>query len=150
MEKPVEGTPVNVWQNLYNNTQTGYSPWVYPEFKGYYGDVTWMELSTAEGKLYIVSKDEGLYVRLFDFYGLTGVKPFPVLPPENISFLDCIPPMGTKLATNLNTNTKSLGPQSEQTNLTTPVTRTLYFYLGTPPLENKKEQYSRPDVDEVF
>lgn len=145
-----EGTPVNVWQNLYNNTQTGYSPWVYPEFKGYYGDVSWLELLTAEGKLYIVSKDAGLYVRLFDFYGLTGIKPFPALPPGNISFLDCIPPMGTKLATNLNTNTASLGPQSEQTNLSMPVTRTLFFYFGTPPLESKKEQYSRPDVDEVF
>ena len=33
------GTPVNVWQNIYNNTHTGYSPVVYPEFKGYYGEV---------------------------------------------------------------------------------------------------------------
>ena len=55
MEKPLAGTPVNVWQNIYNNTHTGYSPVVYPEFKGYYGEVSWMELSTVEGKFYIAS-----------------------------------------------------------------------------------------------
>ena len=33
------GTELNVWQNLYNNTHTGYSPIQYPEFKGYYGEV---------------------------------------------------------------------------------------------------------------
>ena len=53
----LQGTPVNVWQNIYNNTHTGYSPVVYPEFKGYYGEVTWMELSTVEGKFYIASRD---------------------------------------------------------------------------------------------
>ena len=36
----------------------------------------------------MASKDSGLYVRLFDFYGLTGAKPFPELPVGNISFLE--------------------------------------------------------------
>ncbi|HET7896046.1 MAG TPA: glycoside hydrolase family 2, partial [Flavisolibacter sp.] len=53
----LQGTPVNVWQNLYNNTQTGYSPVVYPEFKGYYGDVSWMEFNTVEGKFYMACKE---------------------------------------------------------------------------------------------
>jgi hypothetical protein len=144
------GTPVNVWENLYNNTQTSYSPLVYPEFKGYYGDITWMEFNTVEGKFYVASKDTGLYVRLFDFYGLTGPKPFPELPGGNISFLDCIPPMGTKLAFNISTNTAALGPQSEQTKINGPVKRTLYFYFGLPKTTNAKEQYSRPAIDTVF
>jgi hypothetical protein len=144
------GTPVNVWENLYNNTQTGYSPMVYPEFKGYYGDITWMEFNTVEGKFYVASKDTGLYVRLFDFYGLTGVKPFPPLPAGNISFLDCIPAMGTKLALNISANTSVLGPQSEPTKINGPVKRTLYFYFGLPKTTNSKEQYSRPAVDNVF
>lgn len=135
----LQGTEINVWQNLYNNTQTSYSPLVYPEFKGYYGQITWMEFNTVEGKFYVACKDNGLYVRLFDFYGLTGPKPFPQLPPGNISFLDCIPPIGTKLALNLNTNTASLGPQSELTKITTPVRRTLYFYFGLPKTTNSKE-----------
>lgn len=145
-----QGTGINVWQNLYNNTQTGYSPLVYPEFKGYYGDITWMEFSTTEGKFYVASKDKGLNIRLFDFYGLTGVKPFPALPVGNISFLDCIPPMGTKLAMNVNSNTASLGPQSDLTPINVPVKRTVFFYFGLPQTVNSKEAYSRPAVDDVF
>ncbi|BAV08864.1 Beta-galactosidase/beta-glucuronidase [Filimonas lacunae] len=145
-----QGTPVNVWSNLYNNTQTGYWPMVYPEFKGYYGDITWMEFNTVEGKFYVASKDTGLYVRLFDFYALTGVTPHPALPSGNISFLDCIPPIGTKLALNISANTKVLGPQSEPTSITAPIKRTLYFYFGLPKTSDSKEQYSRPAVDNVF
>lgn len=146
-----QGTPVNVWENLYNNTQTGYSPLVYPEFKGYYGDITWMELSTVEGKMYIATKDTGLYIRLFDFHGITGpVASYPELPAGNISFLDCIPPIGTKLATNLNLNTKTLGPESEQTMINGVLKRSLYFYFGRPKTSNSKEQYSRPVIDNVF
>ena len=146
----LQGMPVNVWQNIYNNTQTSYAPNIYPEFKGYYGDITWMELSTVEGKLYIASKDTGLFVRLFDFYALTGPKPHPELPIGNISFLDCIPPIGSKLATGLNTITKNLGPLSELNHLSGDKKRTLYFYFGLPKTSNSKEQYSRPAIDNVF
>ena len=145
------GTPVNVWQNLYNNTQTGYAPVVYPEFKGYYGDITWMELNTVEGKLYIASPDTGLFVRLFDFYALSSAtKAHPELPVGNISFLDCIPPIGTKLATGLTTNTKVYGPMSELNHLSGSKKRTLYFYFGMPKTTATKENYSRPAVDNVF
>jgi hypothetical protein len=145
------GTPVNVWQNIYNNTHTGYSPVVYPEFKGYYGEVSWMELSSVEGKLYIASKDSGLFVRLFDFYALSAAaKPHPEIPLGSISFLDCIPPIGTKLATGLTTNTRVYGPQSELNHLSGSKKRTLYFYFGMPKTTNNKEQYSRPAIDNVF
>ena len=145
------GTPVNVWQNLYNNTHTGYSPAVYPEFKGYYGDITWMEFNTVEGKFYVASKDTGLFVRLFDFHALSGgPRLHPELPVGNISFLDAIPPIGTKLALNISYNTSQLGPQSEPTKINGSIKRTLYFYFGLPKLSNSKEQYSRPDIDNVF
>jgi hypothetical protein len=146
----MQGTPVNVWQNLYNNTHTGYPPAVYPEFKGYYGDITWMEFNTVEGKFYVATKDTGLYVRLFNFYALSGVRPHPELPIGNISFLDCIPPIGTKLALNISYNTSNLGPQSEPTKINGPQKRTLYFYFGLPKTTNSKEQYSRPAIDNVF
>jgi hypothetical protein len=147
----LQGTPVNVWQNVYNNTHTGYSPVVYPEFKGYYGEIAWMELSTVEGKLYIASRDPGLYVRLFDFYALSSAnKPHPEIPIGNISFLDCIPPIGTKLATGLTTNTRVYGPQSELNHLNGSTKRTLYFYFGLPKTTDSKESYSRPAVDNVF
>jgi Glycosyl hydrolases family 2, TIM barrel domain/Glycosyl hydrolases family 2, sugar binding domain/Glycosyl hydrolases family 2 len=147
----LQGTEVNVWQNIYNNTHTGYSPVVYPEFKGYYGEVSWMELSTVEGKLYITSPDSGLFVRLFDFYALSSAgKPHPEIPIGNISFLDCIPPIGTKLATGLTTNTRVYGPQSELNHVGGSKKRTLYFYFGLPKTTDSKEQYSRPAVDNVF
>ncbi len=147
----IAGTPVNVWENIYNNTHTGYSPVVYPEFKGYYGEVSWMELSTVQGKLYIASPDEGLFVRLFDFYALSdAIVPHPEVPAGNFSFLDCIPPIGTKLAVGLTTNTKVYGPQSELNHLSGSKKRTLYFYFGMPKTTANKEQYSRPVVDDVF
>lgn len=147
----IAGTPVNVWQNIYNNTHTGYSPAVYPEFKGYYGDVTWMELSTVEGKLFIASPDNGLFVRLFDFYALSAAaKPHPEIPVGNISFLDCIPPIGTKLATGLTTNTRVYGPMSELNHVNGTKKRTLYFYFGMPKTTDAKENYSRPAIDNVF
>lgn len=145
------GTPINVWQNIYNNTHTGYSAHIYPEFKGYYGELTWMELSTVEGKLYIASPDTGLFVRLFDFYALSSAnKPHPEIPVGNISFLDCIPPIGTKLATGLTTNTRVYGPMSELNHLNGSKKRTLHFYFGLPKTTNAKEQYSRPAIDNVF
>ena len=147
----IAGTPINVWQNFYNNTHTGYSPVQYPEFKGYYGEVSWMELSTVEGKLYIASPDTGLFVRLFDFYALSdAARPHPEIPPGNISFLDCIPPIGTKLAMGLTTNPRVYGPQSELNHLSGTKKRTLFFYFGMPKVTNSKEQYSRPAIDDVF
>jgi hypothetical protein len=145
------GTPVNVWQNLYNNTQTGYAPNTYPEFKGYFGEVAWMELSTVEGKIFIASPDDGLFVRLFDFNGLTTTgKAYPQLPPGNISFLDCIPPIGTKLAMGVTSNAAVYGPQGEMNHLKGLKHRTLYFYFGLPKITDSKEQYTRPLIDNVF
>ncbi len=145
-----EGMGINNWQNLYNNTSTSYSPLVYPEFKGYYGDITWMEFNTVQGKFYVASKDTGLYVRLFDFYALSGAVPHPALPVGNISFLDCIPPIGTKLALNISPNTPALGPRSELTKINGSTKRTLYFYFGLPKGASSKEVYSRPLIDNVF
>jgi hypothetical protein len=124
---------------------------VYPEFKGYYGQIAWMELSTVEGKFFIASPDEGLFIRLFDFYALSSAgTPHPEIPAGNISFLDCIPPIGTKLAMGLTTNTRVYGRQSELNNSNLPHKRTLYFYFGMPRTTDSKEQYSRPKVDDVF
>ncbi len=79
-----------------------------PEFEGYHANVSWMEFNTVEGKFTVVAGEENLFVRLLDFYSLSGKRPHPELPPGNISFLDCIPPTGTKLALNINTNTANL------------------------------------------
>lgn len=147
----LQGVTDNVWMNAYNNASAGSAPWTFPEFKGYYADITWMEMNTVQGKFYIASQDTGLYVRLFDFYGLNDVRPNPGLPAGTLSFLDAIPPIGTKLALNINNNTRSLGPISEPNEIRGSRKRTLYFYFGMPkPVDGKKELYNRPAVNDLL
>lgn len=146
----LQGTTRNVWENAYNNTQTGSSPWIFPEFKGYYADISWMEINTVEGKFIVASPEKGLFVRLFDFYGLSGVKPNPTLPTGNLSFLESIPPLGTKLALNIDSNTPKLGPTSELNHLAGPTKRKLLFYFGTLQTDEKAQPYTVPAKDELF
>lgn len=146
----LQGVSNNVWENMYNNTQTGSFPWNYPEFKGYYADITWMELNTVEGKFLVASQDTGLYVRLFNFHGLSGIQPHPALPPGDISFLDAIPPIGTKLALNISANTANLGPAGEFAKFNGPVKRRLWFYFGLPKPEDQRKQFTMPSVNDLF
>lgn len=140
-----QGVTHSVWQNRNNNTHTGSAPWIYPEFKGYYADVSWMEFNTVQGKFTVASADEDLFVRLFDFYALSGDVPHPDLPAGDISFLDCIPPTGTKLALRISRNTSALGPQSEPNNVNGTIRRTLWFYFGLPKLDEENRQFVMPE-----
>jgi hypothetical protein len=143
----MQGATYNVWEKRNNSTHTGSSPWQYPEFKGYHADVSWMEFNTVEGKFTMASKDGNLFVRLFDFYALSGKQPHPQLPAGDISFLDNIPPIGTKLALNITAGTRNLGPTSETNVINTPTKRTLYFYFGTPKPADGKRQFVMPAVN---
>ena len=106
---------------------------------------------TVQGKLHMAGPDTSLFIRLFDGYALSdAAKPHPELPVGDISFLDCIPPIGAKLAMGLTTNTGVFGPHSELNHLSGAKKRTLYFYFGMPGTTNSKEQYSRPALDNVF
>jgi hypothetical protein len=145
------GTPVGVWQNLYNNTQTGYSPIQYPEFKGHFGEIVWMELNTVEGKIYIATPQSGMFVRLFDFNGLTtNGSVYPPLPVGDISFLEGIPPIGTKLAMGVTSNAAVYGPMGEPNRFNGPLHRTLYIHFGMPRITDKAEKHDRPLIDNVF
>jgi hypothetical protein len=131
----LQGVTYNVWSKIYNNTQTGAYPFFYPEFKGYFSDFTWMELSTAQGKIYMAAVDNGLFLRLYNFYGITGPKSYPELPPGDISFLDCIPPVGSKLAMGLTTDASVYGPAGKPTEMSGLKKHTLWFYFGIPDLK---------------
>lgn len=126
----LQGGRLDVFERLYNNILPGDNSWEYPQFKGYFADVSWMEFNTVDGKFTVVANEEDLFVRLFDFYGISGPKNYPALPSGNISFLDGIPPVGTKLAMGISNDTKSLGPAGELNKMEKPVKRTLYFYFG--------------------
>ncbi|MEC5174962.1 hypothetical protein [Chryseobacterium nepalense] len=140
----LQGQTYNVWQNLKNSTRTGQSPWIFPEFKGYFDDVSWLQLDTAEGKITVGTTEEKMFVRLFDFYGIYGAEGYPKLPSGNISFLDAIPPLGTVLAFNVNNDTSTLGPESEPNHLNGTFKRTLYFYFGLPDLGDENKQFTMP------
>ncbi|MBE9599770.1 glycoside hydrolase family 2 [Pedobacter sp. MC2016-24] len=140
----LQGGTYNVFENRNNNTQTGSAPWVYPEFKGYFSDVVWMEMNTVQGKFTIASPDDDLFVRLFNFYGLSGVASYPQLPVGDISFLDAIPPIGSKLALNVTPDAKNLGPLGELNHINGTKKRTLLFYFGLPKPDGDNKQFTMP------
>ncbi|MEI6138780.1 MAG: glycoside hydrolase family 2 TIM barrel-domain containing protein [Mariniphaga sp.] len=126
----MQGGLLDVYQRMYNNKLPADNSWGLPQFKGYYPDVSWMEFNTVDGKFTVVAQEEDLFVRLFNFYGLSGPKNYPVLPVGDISFLDNIPPIGTKLAMGISNDTWNLGAAGELNKMDKPVNRTLYFYFG--------------------
>jgi len=126
----LQGGTLDVYQRMYNNKLPGDNSWGLPQFKGYFPEISWMEFNTADGKFTMVAQEDDLFVRLFNFYGITSQKNYPVLPVGDISFLDFIPPVGTKLAMGISNDTWNLGPDGELNKMEKPVHRTLYFYFG--------------------
>jgi hypothetical protein len=124
------GGVLDVYQRMYNNRLPADNSWGLPQFKGYFPEVSWMEFNTVDGKFTVVAQDDDLFVRLFNFYGISGPKNYPELPVGDISFLDAIPPIGTKLAMGISNDTWNLGPMGELNKMDKPVKRTLYFYFG--------------------
>lgn len=143
----MQGVTRNTWENMYNDSKAGIGPWNFPEFKGYFSDVSWMQFNTTQGKFLVATAQEDLFVRLFDFYGISGPKGYPALPTGNISFLDAIPPIGTKLAMGINSKAAVNGPAGELTALSRRISRTLYFYFGLPKGEKENTQFIMPKVN---
>jgi hypothetical protein len=93
------GGTLNVWENDYNNTITGYRDWVYPEFKGCFSDVRWLQLETTEGRITAVPENPEMFVQVltpeFPPAKIQGKTAVP-LPKAGLAFLDIIPPIGSK------------------------------------------------------
>jgi len=109
----IKGSNVGVWEKEYNNTITGesFNNLIYPEFKGYYGNLFWAKLETTESDITIITETPNLFFRLF-----TPAKPkysvggtYPSFPNGDISFLYEIPAIGTKFK-----QADKLGPKSQQ------------------------------------
>ncbi|WKN45000.1 glycoside hydrolase family 2 protein [Tunicatimonas pelagia] len=95
----MRGTQFAVHHNDYNNTVTGESGWVYPEFKGYFAGWHWARLETDEQPFTVVSATEGLFLRLFTPQppqGAFNEHTDGQFPEGDISVLDAISPIGTK------------------------------------------------------
>ena len=108
-----KGSNIGVWEKEYNNTITGesFNELIYPEFKGYHGNLYWAKLKTTESDFMVISETPNLYFQLF-----TPEKPqkatpgtYPVFPEGDLSFLYEIPAIGTKFKT-----ADKLGPKSQK------------------------------------
>ena len=109
----IKGSNFGVWQKEYNNTVTGesFSNLIYPEFKGYHGNLYWAKLETTESPITIISETPNLFFQLF-----TPEKPqdirgdiAPPFPKGDISFLYEIPAIGTKFQ-----RAEVMGPTSQK------------------------------------
>lgn len=105
----MKGTGFGVWEKAYNNTITGESGYIYPEFKGYHSGIYWAKVigkNVPDFKVYIHSKD--IFLRM-----LTPAEPKAPAktkmeyPKGDISFLQSINGIGTKFS-----DAVSSGPQS--------------------------------------
>lgn len=122
----LKGQQFGVWQKSYNNTITG-DDWIYPEFKGYFSELRWVQLQTTEGAFTVYNAGQDLYLQL-----LKPEKPkaagnnntSPPFPEGNLGFLHAIPAIGTKF-----NRPEVMGPQSQR-NLrqgNVPLSGTLFF-----------------------
>ncbi|AEI42748.1 glycoside hydrolase family 2 [Paenibacillus mucilaginosus] len=120
----MRGPKLSVWNKTYMDQTI---PFQYPEFNGYYSDTYWAVLKTAEGNITFSSKDENLFLRLFNpFFGNNPVSATAVMPVGDISFLDGISAIGNKLSTAADT-----GPQGEKNVAAGDYTRTISFKVDT-------------------
>jgi hypothetical protein len=93
----MKGTRLGIWEKDYNNTVTGESGYIYPEFKGYHSRLYWVKIMTSEQPFMIVCCNEDIFLRIFT--PETPKKPYNTAPPfpsGDISFMHGIPPIGTK------------------------------------------------------
>ena len=105
------GMALGAWSNDYNDTITGYSGWVYPEFKGCFAGVRWLTLDTREGTITTVVGSDDLYVQVLtpsfppdDLQKGSAIH----LPQAGLAFLHEIPAVGEKFHPS-----ETHGPQSQ-------------------------------------
>ncbi|MGS0525281.1 glycoside hydrolase family 2 TIM barrel-domain containing protein [Zobellia nedashkovskayae] len=111
----MKGTKFQVWENDYNNTVTGESGFVYPEFKGYFSSLHWVKIKGKNNNGFTVyCNSENTFLRM-----LTPQQPKEDpnhrvsvdFPEGDISFVKNIPAIGTKFQTG-----DKMGPQGNSEN----------------------------------
>jgi hypothetical protein len=106
----MKGGRFDVWQKTYNNTETGESPWVYPEFRGYYADFYGGYFFTNNNRFTVAVETEDVFLRLFTPAWKTDQwhNYEPLFPSGDISFLQGISSIGTKTQRNETTGPMGL------------------------------------------
>ena len=91
----MEGPQYGLWQNDYNDPIPSES-WEYPEFKGYFSNVSWMKFNTTEGQFGI----EGLGLKVGVYTPRDGRDHILYdLPETGIAILNTIPAVRNKVNT---------------------------------------------------
>ncbi|MFM2290635.1 MAG: Beta-galactosidase [Bacteroidota bacterium] len=92
-----QGPVYDVWENDYNDAIPGES-FTYPEFKGYFANVSWMNLTTAEGEISITNETPNSYVGVYEPRDGRD-KLLYTLPKTGISIMNVIPSVRNKVNT---------------------------------------------------
>ena len=124
----LRGETLNVWENKYNNTITGWRDWIYPEFKGCFANVYWMQLETSEGLITAVPSSRDVFVQVLtpEFPPANTVgKTLVNLPQAGLAFLDAIPPVGSKFK-----EANTTGPQGQPNVAHGEYSGSVSFYFG--------------------
>ena len=102
------GLTWDVWQNAWNDSIPGES-WLYPEFKGYFGEFQWAVFQTSEGAITLLTPQEHCYLGVYKPHEGKQPKGAEVFtPPTGLALLDAIPPIGNKFM-----GPEKVGPQSQ-------------------------------------
>jgi hypothetical protein len=108
----MRGMKFAVWEKAYNNTITGETDWIYPEFKGYHADLYWVRIENEEHDFSIYCESPRIFLRLFTPQNPEGAyneNTDGIFPDGDISFLHGISPIGTKFK-----RADQLGPQGRK------------------------------------
>jgi hypothetical protein len=128
----LRGATLGVWENDYNNTITGWRDWVYPEFKGFFAGMRWLQLDTAEGQITVLNKNAVPFVQVltpeFPPPNLVG-KAIAPMPQCGLGFLDAISPIGSKFK-----EARFGGPQGQPNIGDGQYSGSLSFYFGKLPV----------------
>ncbi|MCB0535526.1 MAG: hypothetical protein KDD14_25200, partial [Saprospiraceae bacterium] len=102
----LHGTRLNVWENEYNDPIPG-ETFIYPEFKGYFGNWHWVELETTEGRITMATEGYDNYLGIYTPRDGRDALLY-TFPESGISVLDVIPAVRNKVNT-----TDLIGPSSK-------------------------------------
>lgn len=102
----LHGAVYDVWETDYNDPIPG-ETFIYPEFKGYFANCTWMDIVTQEGTISISNQTPETYVGVYQPRDGRDALLY-TLPESGISLLNVIPAVRNKVnATDL------IGPSSQ-------------------------------------
>ncbi|HEX7654583.1 MAG TPA: glycoside hydrolase family 2 TIM barrel-domain containing protein [Verrucomicrobiae bacterium] len=108
--------------------QPGTTPWIYPEFAGYYGKFYWAALATSELPILITTPVTNLFLRVLTPPASGNPNADTVYPAGNLSFLHGISPIGDKFHAAAN-----YGPSAALNTGTGLYTGEIRFYFGALP-----------------